>query len=533
MSLPDHPLRILLVDDNADHRALVMRELRRQFVDIQITEATGAHDLALALAENTFDLVITDYLMQNFDGLSALRMVRLRAPDCPVIMFTGTGSEEVAVLGMKAGLEDYVLKSPHHFALLPMTVRSVLERVEQRKLLRKLEEDLRQSQDNYRHAQKMEAIGRLASAVAHDFNNLITGILGYSELFLFQLAQDHPLRGEMLEIRKAAERAASLTRQLLTFSRRQPVELKLLSLNESVLGIEKMLRYLMGENIDLVVRNNAKLDRVRADSGQLEQVLMNLCVNARDAMPRGGRLTIETADSELDDQFCVRHPGLQPGPYVLLRVSDTGLGMDEATLSHIFEPYFTTKAPGYGTGLGLSTVYGIIHQGGGHIEVHSSLNQGTSFEVYLPRVAEPASAPANDAAPSLPLRGTESVLLVEDASPVRDVARAILELNGYTVLTARDGLEALQLWQRLGPTIELLMADVVLPGMSGIELAHSLVAQRPDLKVLYTSGYTDDPPPRPDLDRAGSGFLQKPFRADALLRKVRELLDGHGSSGDA
>ena len=374
-------------------------------------------------------------------------------------------------------------------------------------------------------AQKMEAVGRLAGGVAHDFNNLLTAIIGYSELVLNRLSESDPIRKEIEEIMKTGERAASLTRQLLAFSRKQVMKPIVLDLDGLVADLEKMLRRLIGEDVDLITILEPKLGRVRADPGQIEQVIMNLAVNARDAMPQGGKIVIETANVHLDKTDARDHAGLAPGPYVMLAVSDTGAGMDPETLSHIFEPFFTTKAHGKGTGLGLSTAYGITQQSGGHVTAQSEPGAGTTFKIYLPRLEETAAAVQPDQVWSGAMKGSETVLLVADEDVVRNLARAILEENGYNVLEARYGGEALLMCERHKEPIHLLLTDLVMPGVSGGKLGEYLTFLRKEMKVLYMSGYTGSSLIRETALVNGFAFMQKPFTPHSLTRKVREVLD--------
>jgi PAS domain S-box-containing protein len=384
---------------------------------------------------------------------------------------------------------------------------------------RGLEQQLRQ-------AQKMEAIGRLAGGIAHDFNNLLMVISGYSEFLLERLGPDLSLRGPAQEIANAAQRATSLTRQLLAFSRKQMLAPKVLDLNEVVAENLKMLTRMIGEDIDLVMVPAPTIGAVRADPGQIDQVIMNVAVNARDAMPQGGKLTIETANVSLDEAFARTHAPLEPGEYVMLAISDTGLGMDIDTQSRIFEPFFTTKGT-KGTGLGLSTVYGIVKQSGGYIFVDSQPHRGTTFRVYFPRVdgKEEAAAAQDSLGLPRPQRGQETILLVEDEANLRRLARQYLETQGYKILEAEDGAAALQIAAGHQGTIDLLLTDVVMPGMNGRELAVHITAEHPDIRVLYMSGYTENAIGHNGMLYAGINLLQKPFSLPALKDKVREVLD--------
>ena len=385
--------------------------------------------------------------------------------------------------------------------------------------------EMRQLEVQYRQAQKMEAVGRLAGGIAHDFNNLLTAIIGTTALVLEDLGLESRARLDIQEIEKAAKRAAGLTRQLLIFSRQQVLEPRALDLNALVGNLEKMLHRLIGEDIELRTKQATALGAVRADPGQLEQAIVNLVVNARDAMPQGGRLTIETADVELDRGYVAGHVPTQPGPYVLLAISDTGVGMDGATKARLFEPFFTTKEPGRGTGLGLATVYGIVKQSGGYIWTYSERGHGTTFKIYLPRVAETPEAPESTTSPPTPVRGSETLLVVEDQEEVRKLTKRVLEARGYTVLAARNGAEALEIVAQHPSKIHLMITDVVMPGMNGRELAQHARARRSYLKVLYVSGYTGEAVLQHRLLEPGVAFLQKPFTPDVLARKTREVLD--------
>jgi hypothetical protein len=634
------PVRVLFVEDSRDDVEVLVHELRRGGFTPDYWVVDTESTMRSALAGETWDLVIADHSMPQFDAPGALAVLKQSGRDLPLIVVSGHIGEQQAVACMRAGASDYLTKDDLS-RLVPVVereLRDALQRQQRREAMAALgtsEERYRLLVENsadmitlqdgqgritfaspsvtrmlgyppselvgkrlrdfvhaddvrllasameqalsrgstpvitglrFRHreagwrvvegsasrlvepdgtvglvsigrditervqleaqlhqAQKMEAVGRLAGGVAHDFNNLITVILGYSNLLLDQLGDEHVLYQEVDEIKRAADRAAVLTQKLLTFSRKQVLSLQPVEVNVVLTGLADMLRRLIGEDIELSIKLAPDLGQTRVDPGQIEQIVMNLVVNARDAMPQGGRLSIETANVELDSSYA-RRRAVQPGPYVMLAVSDTGEGMDAATQARLFEPFFTTKEPGKGTGLGLSTIYGIVRQCGGNIFVYSELGHGSSFKIYLPRVGEPGEArPEKPAAEGA--RGSETIVLVEDDAMVKNLVSEVLRKSGYRVLEFVNGRDALARAKRLHEPIHVLVTDVVMPGMSGVELARQLSQGRPEMRILFLSGYTDDLVERQGALQPGRAFLQKPFTPDTLLGKVRELID--------
>jgi two-component system cell cycle sensor histidine kinase/response regulator CckA len=402
--------------------------------------------------------------------------------------------------------------------------RAVASENEPADVLEAIAEDIterRVLEDQFRQSQKMEAVGRLAGGIAHDFNNLLMVISGYTEVLLDKLSAGDPLHLKAEAIQQASDRATTLTRQLLAFSRKQLLELKIIDVNAIVEDMERLLRPLIGEDIELSTSLAAAVGCTRADAGQLEQVIMNLVVNAKDAMPSGGKICIRTASVTLDDSYRPENTFIKHGPYVMISVSDTGHGMDRETQARIFEPFFTTKEKGKGTGLGLSTVYGIIKQSGGYVFVQSEPGRGTVFTIYFPRVDEPSEARGAAPVSLAAAGGCETILLVEDEESVRQLVRETLEARGYLVLEAANGQDALTLAARHSGAIQLIITDVVMPGLSGHELVSQLLPVRPDIKALYLSGYAEDAITAPLAPKA---FLQKPFTLQSLSRKVREVL---------
>ncbi len=525
------PLRLLQLEDNPLDADLIVATLTDGGIPCEARRVDNREAFLAALKEGRIDMILADYSLPGFDGIAALALARKLCPDVPFIFVSGTLGEELAIDTMHQGATDYILKQ--RLGRLVPSVQRALRDLQDRAERKRAEEALQQSEKQLRQAQKMEAVGRLAGGLAHDFNNLLTVIMGHSQVLLSEMEPTHPLRGKIEEMQKAGDRAATLIRQLLTFSRKQPSEPTILSLNPIVANFETMLRRLIGEDIELKINASPEPLRVKADPSQLEQVLMNLVVNARDATPKGGVLTIETASANLGRSPVYHLRPLPPGAYVRLSVIDTGCGMPPEVQAHIFEPFFTTKEEGKGTGLGLSTVFGIVTQSGGGIDVTSRLGKGTRFDIYLPSATAAVDQTAGLEAPRESVRGHETVLVVEDDASVRELVRDELRKLGYRVFEAKNGLEAcLTATQQMGD-LELLVTDVVMPGMSGTELAQHLRVIKPELKILYMSGYTDDV--GMGAGDPTSAYVQKPFTPEALATLVRDLLDQrlHRSNGAA
>jgi two-component system cell cycle sensor histidine kinase/response regulator CckA len=512
------PLQVLCIGEAEDERTV--EELRRGGFDPKPRYVKTLEALNEAL-NDSWDIAISDFGSPEFGALAALRTIQDRNLDLPLIVVSGKIEDADILAVLKAGAADHLTRP--NLMRLNAAVERELRLVALRRERARLEEQFRQ-------AQKMEAVGRLAGGVAHDFNNLLTVITGYSDMLLASRDLKDSQRTVLEEIRRSAERGGALTHQLLAFSRRQPLQPRTVHINELMLQLEKLLRRLIGEDIELVSIMAATQDTVDADPGRLEQVIMNLAVNARDAMPKGGKLTIETNTIRLSKALSARQLGIEPGRYVCISMTDTGVGMDEATQSHLFEPFFTTKKPGRGTGLGLATAYGIIRQSGGAIAFTSQVGVGTTARIYLPLVkmdSEERSAPTAEAASSM---GEETILLVEDEARVRKLIVDVLTARGYNVLEATRGDEAVRISKYHKGPIHLAVVDVVMPGLSGPELMRQIARQRPELRVLYISGYTDEAIVHHGIPESGTAFLQKPFLPDTLARKVREVLDAQGSS---
>lgn len=517
------PLRLIHLEGNPADAELIDSTLRNAGIPCQTKRVHTREDFLAALRQGGFSLILADTTVPDFDGAAALDLARALHPDVPFLFVSGMQGEEFAVDMMQRGATDYISKQ--RLGRLVPSVRRTLRELDERLERKRAEDALRMSEKQLRQAQKMEAVGRLAGGLAHDFNNLLTVIMGHSQVLLDELSVGSPIRAKIEEMQKAGERAANLIRQLMAFSRKQPMEPNVLPLNSVIGNVEGMLRRLIGEDIQLVIRPDPHNGHVKADPGQLEQVLMNLVVNARDAMPNGGLLAIETSQVELARTPMHHLHPLPLGHYVKLTVTDTGCGMNTDVLGHLFEPFFTTKEAHKGTGLGLSTVFGIVTTCGGGIDVWSQVGHGTTFDLYFPRATPQTTATSTDSPQAQPRQGSETILLVEDDNGVRDLVRRELLKTGYQVIEAKNGVEACLTATQQSYHVDLLLTDVVMPGMNGRELAEHLAVIKPNLRVLFMSGYLDDISVNSGMDPHRTTFLQKPFTPDLLLRTVRALLD--------
>ena len=520
------PLRVLHLESNRHESDRVEAMLTDGGIPCVIRLVENRAAFVSALTDGQVDLILAGCNLPRFDGRSALELAGKSAPGVPVIFVSTALQGKQRIELLSGGATDCIPKD--ELDRLVPSVRRVWREQQERTARMQAEAALSESQAQFRQVQKLEAVGRLAGGLAHDFNNLLTIIMGQSQVLLSEMGLEDPLRSRVEELHKAGDRARLLIRQLLTFSRKQPSETKVLNLNLILVDLDPMLRRLIGEDIQLRLRPSMDDLRVKADPALLEQVVMNLVVNARDAMPRGGKLTIETAAADLDHMPAYHISPIGPGPYVRLSVSDSGCGMDPEVQAHIFEPFFTTKEEGKGTGLGLSTVFGIVTQGGGGLDVTSKTGEGTRFDVYLPRVETEIELSASEQSTVPSPRGYETILLVEDDENVRMLIGEELRKCGYRIVEARNGVEACLVATPYMGKLRLLLTDIVMPGMSGVELARNLRVIKPGLKVLFISGYTDD-------IGIGTGdpasmYLQKPFTPEVLAGKVREVLNREPSS---
>jgi signal transduction histidine kinase len=520
------PLRVLLVDDD-EAGYLNIRELLSEIKGSEHElEWVASFDRALEwIVRNQHDVYLIDYHLGDRSGLELLRDALRLGCRAPMILVTGQGEREVDMEAMKAGAADYLVQDQINSTMLERSIRYAVE-------LSRVDMERNTLQQQLRHAQKMEAVGQMAGGVAHDFNNLLTAILGYAQMGATLAERDGRIKTYFQEIHKAAQRAADLTRRLLAFSRRQDAQRRVIDLNELILNTDKMLRRFIGEDIELVTITGPALGQVSQDPGQVEQVLINLAINARDAIAGCGKLTIETYNATIADRYAALNAEVVPGEYVVMAVSDTGSGMTQEVKERVFEPFFTTKEQGKGTGLGLSICYGMVKQAGGHISVYSELGKGTVFKIYLPRTDNGAVTRSYlDYSHLLP-QGKEVVLLVEDEERVRTMAAMVLRDNGYTVIEAENGAEALRVAEGSDRgAIDLLLTNIVMPLMGGKELVDRIREAGNVSSVLFTSGFTSAATVRRGLLRTEDvPLLPKPFTPDALLVRVRQVLDLHAAS---
>jgi two-component system cell cycle sensor histidine kinase/response regulator CckA len=526
--MPNIPERvnILVVDDRPDGLLTIEAVLQRPEYKL-VTCGSGKEALAM-LQKDDFAVILLDVQMPVMDGFQMAAKAKeiARARNTPIIFITAIHKDPFYIYqGYHMGAVDYIFK-PFDPSILRSKVEVFVNMFRQQQLIKRQSVELHNKEQELYQAQKLEAVGRLAGGVAHDFNNLLTGILGLSHDVEETLDAVDPRRDDLREIIKASNRALTLTKQLLAFGRRQISAPRILDVNSIVLDMIRMLQRLITEDVELITRLSPDLRTIRIDHGQIEQILMNIVLNARDAMPRGGKITITTANYDIAPGSFHGDQPLHPGPYVLIEVTDTGIGMDASTLQHIFEPYYTTKDKEKGTGLGLATVYGVVMQCNGHITVDSKPGVGTRFQIFLPHVAGIPSGHENgDRPPEVVRGGQETVLVVEDESIVRQVATRVLRKNGYRVLEAPDAATALSLARSHNGPIHLMITDVVMPGMNGKELAERLRPERPDMAVLYMSGYSEDIVMHRGILDPGIAFIEKTFSGPVLLQKVREVLD--------
>ena len=509
------PLRVLMIEDSEDDAALILRELRRGNYDVYEERVDDPIGMESAFEKQNWDLILSDFAMPHFSGADALKILRAKGCEIPFIFISGTIGEETAVAALKEGAQDYLMKT--NLKRLVPAVQRALQEAEDRKFRKQMEQQVQQ-------LQKFEAIGKLAGGIAHDFNNVIGAILGLAEMGCQEAPPGTNSHDRFEKIRDQADWAARLTSQLLAFARRQMLQPRKTDLNNLVVEGMSLLRRVIGEQIEVRIVPGLDLRVAMVDPAQIERVLMNLCLNARDAMPQGGRLTIETQNFEIDQEFCHRNPYGRPGSFILLSVSDTGTGMDVATAERVFEPFFTTKATGKSTGLGLATVYGIVKQHDGFIYLDSKPGAGTTFRIYLP-ASSGSAQPREPKRDEKILTGTGTILLAEDNEGLQEAAKEMLEKLGYHVTLASNGAEAVQIFAKDPGQFDLLILDVVMPTLSGPAAFSQMRSIRPDLRVLFSTGYTAETACLNSLTEQGASVLQKPYSLKNLGQMVRGLLD--------
>ncbi|HLB59866.1 MAG TPA: response regulator [Bdellovibrionota bacterium] len=507
-------IRILLLEDNPSDSELIQTELRQGGIQFISKLVDNRNDFVEALRNFNPQIILSDYSLPSFCGLEALAIAHSKYPDIPFIFVSGQIGEELAIETLKEGCVDYVFKE--RLSRLVPSVKRALRETEEKVKLKETEEKLIQSQ-------KMEALGKLAGGIAHDFNNILQAISLASSILINQMDPKDPLRPHVQEIKEAGESATALTHQLLAFGRKQMLQPKVIDLNDILSKAEPMLSRLVGENIEISIIHGEKIGKIKADPTQIGQVIWNLAINARDAMSHGGKLSIETQNVSIDKNFIGLHPEAKEGNYATLLISDAGCGMSAEVKAHLFEPFFTTKETGKGVGLGLSISYGIVKQSGGFLDVESEVGKGTTFKIYFPQTEEKEKVERPTQPSPIPT-GRETILLVEDNEMVRNLLGKVLHLHGYSVIEAKDGEEALKISEQSKEPVHLVITDIIMPKMGGIDLARCLLEKKPETKIIYISGYIDVGVRPEDLIGGQSIFLQKPFSPETLARKVQELL---------
>lgn len=522
------PLRLLIVDDSEDDAELLALAVKSGGYDLTCQRVQTASSLAQALEGKTWDIILSDYSMPGFNALDALAVLQKTKLDIPFLVVSGTMGEDTAVKVMKAGAQDYLMKDKL-LRLLPAVERELKEAA-QRAKQREIEDELKLKSEQLVHAQKIEAVGRLAAGIAHDFNNVLCAIIMHCDSALDVVGEESSAKQSIAQIKHAAEHAALLTKQLLVFSGKHAFEPKVLNVNEVVLEIEKMVKRIVAKNIAIETNLGSNIKNIMVEPTQLGQLVMNLIVNARDAMPTGGKITIETKMVSITRPRLARNGEIKPGEYVGLSVADSGHGIDEDVKAKLFEPFFTTKGQGKGTGLGLSMVYGVVKQSSAYIEVESKPGAGAKFEILFPVNDHPMQSdhktPEQPASPFSATMGKATILIADDNVALRSATSSILTKKGFKVLEAGSGTEALKVVKGYEDPIHLLITDVVMPEMGGAELAIAVSAEKKGIKVLYVSSHRDDTIIESSLNVAGSHFLEKPFSSLALLQKVTSALSG-------
>lgn len=518
-------ITILVIDDDEGLNRIIQRRLQR--IGLRTEGVFNGIDAVERIDKGNDLLLLMDYRLPDMTAKDIISILEKKRHTVPFVVMTGFGDEKIAVEMMKLGAKDYIVKDGNFIDMLPHVVKRVLNEIEKEKRLARAEEEKERIRAQLLHAQKMEAIGTLAGGIAHDFNNLLTALSGYSQLALNYLDEGRSVREELVKILKIGEKAASLTNQLLAFSRRQILQKEIVNPNDIVSDLEKILYRLVGEDIELITNSYLDVGYVMTDPAQIQQIIMNLVVNARDAMPEGGRIEINIENVVINKEYCKKYSYAKCGKFVCISVSDTGKGIDKEAIDHIFEPFFTTKAEGKGTGLGLSVVYGIVKQHGGWINVFSEPGKGSTFRIYFPLADSKPNSSKEERIPlSYQIKGkSERILVVEDQDDVRTTALEAFHENGYVAFGASTAKEALDIFEKQKRDIHLVFCDVVLPDRSGLKLVNELLGRKPDIGILMSSGYSDEKAQWETISKKGIHFIQKPYPLSTLLRAVRKVID--------